>query len=227
VGAQSDIVRHRKAIQDLERKIAEESKKVAAARGKSSKAVQAAQRSKSKSVIDSKHREAQREEEKANRAETTRATLENKRAAEQVKLHSAEAKFAKEQERTQDATIKQLRQVIEQNAAQFKPSFARAPIGSADDKTYELFISHASEDKHFATPLADALQNAGLRVWFDEFEIRVGDSIRRKIDEGLVKSKMGVVILSNHFFAKEWPQAELDGLIAKLPETEEFTILPI
>ena len=43
----------------------------------------------------------------------------------------------------------------------------------------------------------------------------MGDSLRRKIDQGLRNSRFGVVILSKHFFEKEWPQKELDGLVAK------------
>lgn len=79
---------------------------------------------------------------------------------------------------------------------------------------WDVFVSHASEDKELvAKPLADALKSAGLSVWYDEFELSVGDSLRRSIDEGLSKSRYGIVILSKAFFAKEWPQKELDGLV--------------
>jgi WD40 repeat protein len=81
---------------------------------------------------------------------------------------------------------------------------------------WDVFISHASEDKkEFARPLAEALRSHGLRVWFDEFTLKVGDSLRRSIDKGLAQSKFGVVIISSHFLSKEWPQKELDGLVAK------------
>jgi len=79
-----------------------------------------------------------------------------------------------------------------------------------------VFISHASEDKDcFARPLAEALRTRGLRVWFDEFTLRVGDSLRRSIDRGLAHASFGVVIISPSFLAKEWPQKELDGLVAR------------
>ena len=79
-----------------------------------------------------------------------------------------------------------------------------------------MFISHASEDKDcFARPLAEALRTRGLRVWFDEFTLRVGDSLRRSIDRGLAHASFGVVIISPSFLAKEWPQKELDGLVAR------------
>jgi len=81
---------------------------------------------------------------------------------------------------------------------------------------YDLFISHASEDKDaFVRPLANALRSAGLTVWYDEFTLRLGDSLRYSIDRGLAQSRFGVVVLSPSFFAKEWPQAELNGLFAR------------
>jgi len=81
---------------------------------------------------------------------------------------------------------------------------------------YDAFICHASEDKsHVVKPLARQLSRIGCDVWYDEFEVRVGDSLRRSIDKGLSRSRFGIVVLSNHFFAKEWPKYELDGLIAR------------
>jgi len=83
-------------------------------------------------------------------------------------------------------------------------------------KQWDVFISHASEDKNsFVRPLAEALQASGLSPWYDETALTVGDSLRRKIDEGLANSRYGIVVLSHSFFAKEWPQQELDGLLGK------------
>ena len=92
---------------------------------------------------------------------------------------------------------------------------------------YDVFISHASEDKQdVARPLAERLNQLGLRVWLDESELVLGDSLRRNIDSGLSKSKYGVVILSNSFFEKEWTQKELDGLVAR-EDGKAKVILPI
>lgn len=97
----------------------------------------------------------------------------------------------------------------------------------ADRDEYDVFISHATEDKDdVVRPLANALVAAGLRVWYDEFELRIGDSLRRKIDTGLAQSRFGVVVLSHSFFAKNWPQYELDGLVTR-EMTGEQVILPI
>jgi len=84
------------------------------------------------------------------------------------------------------------------------------------DYQYDVFIAHASEDKDtIARPLAKLLQALGLKVWFDEFSLQVGDSLSRSIDKGLALSRFGVVILSKSFFKKEWPEYELRGLVSK------------
>jgi len=92
---------------------------------------------------------------------------------------------------------------------------------------WDVFICHAWEDKEsFVRPLAKALEAKGLRVWFDEFTLTVGDSLRRSIDRGLANSRYGIVVLSPKFFAKEWPQKELDGLASREVSGEKV-ILPI
>ena len=74
---------------------------------------------------------------------------------------------------------------------------------------YDAFVSHASEDKdEFVKPLVEALQDAGYKVWYDEFTLKVGDSLRRSIDNGLTNSRYGIVVFSNAFFAKNWTQYE-------------------
>lgn len=96
-----------------------------------------------------------------------------------------------------------------------------------EEKEYDVFISHASEDKdEVVRPLVYALQGEGLTVWYDEFEMKIGDSLRRKIDKGLVNSKFGIVVLSKDFIKKGWTNYELDGIVSKAV-TGEQVILPI
>jgi len=96
-----------------------------------------------------------------------------------------------------------------------------------DTKRYDVFISHASEDKNeVVRPLAHALQGEGLSVWYDEFEMKIGDSLRRKIDKGLANSRFGIVVLSKDFIKKGWTNYELDGIITKVVSGEQV-ILPI
>ena len=82
---------------------------------------------------------------------------------------------------------------------------------------WDVFISHASEDKEeVARPLAKALRQAGLQVWYDEFMIKAGDNINRFITQGQNESAYGLIILSPHFFANErWAQDELDGFVVR------------
>jgi len=103
-----------------------------------------------------------------------------------------------------------------------------APEEVADDgRTFDVFISHASEDKdEVVRPLATALKDAGLDVWYDEFELRIGDSLRRKIDKGLGKSRFGVVVLSKAFFGRGWPEYELDGLVTRAVSGDQI-LLPV
>jgi predicted nucleotide-binding protein len=94
--------------------------------------------------------------------------------------------------------------------------------------SYDVFISHATEDKAtIANPLAKALIDQGLRVWIDEFALHIGDSLRRSIDKGLEEARFGVVILSPNFLRKEWPQRELDALVARETGEGQPVLLPV
>ena len=94
-------------------------------------------------------------------------------------------------------------------------------------KEYDVFISHSSEDKDSVVrPLALALKEKGINVWYDEFELKIGDSLRRKIDQGLSKSKFGIVVISRSFIKKGWTNYELDGLMTKAISGQQI-LLPI
>lgn len=103
-----------------------------------------------------------------------------------------------------------------------------SPPDIADSKReYDVFISHASEDKEeIVRPLANALKAEGLRVWYDEFELKIGDSLRRKIDRGLATSRVGLVVLSKSFINKGWTNYELDGIVTRTITGEQI-LLPI
>ena len=82
-----------------------------------------------------------------------------------------------------------------------------------DDYQYDLFLSHASEDKdEVARPLAHLLQERGLSVWYDETELRIGDNLVAKLNAGISASRFGVLALSKAFFARQWTMYELDML---------------
>src|SRR4051794_18731366 len=93
---------------------------------------------------------------------------------------------------------------------------------------HDVFVSHASEDKDtFVRPLCERLSSLNYRVWYDEFSLKLGDSLRRSIDAGLQHSRYGVVILSRNFFNKNWSQYELDALVTRENASGERVILPV
>jgi hypothetical protein len=92
---------------------------------------------------------------------------------------------------------------------------------------WDAFICHAYEDKsEIAKPLFEKLTKSGAKVWYDDFVLKIGDSIREKVDHGLSKSNFGVVILSPNFFNKKWTQYELNSLIT-LELSSNKILLPI
>ncbi|MAP62351.1 MAG: hypothetical protein CMH34_01085 [Microbacterium sp.] len=98
---------------------------------------------------------------------------------------------------------------------------------SADPKTHDLFVSHASEDKDgFVRPLVAALERLGFNIWYDETTLIPGMSLSGEIDRGLSESKFGVVVLSPAFFEKSWPKHELAGLRARQMDGQNI-IIPI
>lgn len=119
---------------------------------------------------------------------------------------------------------------VKQAPAQQEPLPHAPPHKNHEHKPaqeWDVFISHASEGKvDIATPLAEALRKLGLRVWYDDFSLRVGDSLFESINRGLAQSRYGVVILSGHFFGKHWPQQELNGLATR-EANEKKVVLPV
>jgi hypothetical protein len=81
----------------------------------------------------------------------------------------------------------------------------------------DLFISHASEDKHgFVRQFVQALIKEGVSVWYDEYELRIGCDLAEEIDKGLAHSRFGVAVLSPNFFklSKTWPKREIGAMTA-------------
>lgn len=96
------------------------------------------------------------------------------------------------------------------------------------NQQHDVFISHASEDKDsFVRKLAASLRANHLDVWYDEYSLKIGDSLRASIDRGLASSRFGIVVISPDFIRKSWPVRELDGLVAVATHTGRNSILPI
>jgi len=91
----------------------------------------------------------------------------------------------------------------------------------------DFFISHASEDKEsFVRDLANNLMLNGALVFYDEYSIKLGDSLTDSINKGISNSNHAILILSKYFFEKGWTNAELQALFNKSIR-EQFKILII
>jgi len=93
--------------------------------------------------------------------------------------------------------------------------------------TKDTFMCYAGKDgPAVSVPLANELLLRGLTVWIAQYELRTGDRLMDKINEGLRVSRYGIVILSPSFFETRWPQDELDALYNKEIEGRKV-ILPV
>ena len=92
----------------------------------------------------------------------------------------------------------------------------RKPEGLDKITEYDVFVSHASEDKAgYVDDLISAFREAGIKVWYDDTALEWGKSLRQQIDEGIKRAKYGIVVLSKNFFKKTWTNRELNGILAK------------
>ncbi len=86
--------------------------------------------------------------------------------------------------------------------------YIRLPSRMPEQFQYDVFLSHSTKDKAVVRPLAERLRKDGLKVWFDDWEIKAGDSIPAKIDEGLEHSHVLVFCMSANAFGSDWAQLE-------------------
>jgi CheY-like chemotaxis protein len=92
----------------------------------------------------------------------------------------------------------------------------------------DLFICHASEDRlQVVDPIIEACEHAGVTVWHDRGEIRWGDSLVAKIQDGLKRSRYVLAILSRHSLAKRWPLTELNAALSGEISEGVVKVLPL
>ena len=138
-------------------------------------------------------------------------------------LQRAISDEAKQQQRAQNALMQSYQRKIAELGNALTQSIREqvqpTTIYSAVETTvveHDVFISHATEDKEsFVNELVEELKKRNVKVWVDDLKIKWGDPLRKSIDEGLKKSRFGIVVISKHFIAKGWTQYELDGLFEK------------
>lgn len=157
---------------------------------------------------------------------------EKKRNEIYRKLQKEQQNEAKKIEKQQKAIITSYETRIndlQRQQLQTRNSFIRQSDSVNDNnEEYDFFISHAFEDKEdFVDEFVDELKKQDIRVWYDNDKLKIGDSMRKKIDNGLRKSKYGIVVLSPDYIkeGKYWTGAEFNGLFQM--ESIGSKIIPI
>ncbi len=234
--AESQKSQAEKKVVALQKKIAAEAKKLSSTHQK----LQSARKSSSRSALSN----IAKYQKETGVIEGRKAHLEGQLATAQEKVHTYSAKVTKEtQVKMKKETDKANKLMAAERAnwqrerdvmdAQLKSLMKSKKVtyskdDHVDQASHDFFISHASDDKDsFVRGFAAELEKRGAKVWYDEATLKIGDSLRRSIDRGLASSRYGVVVLSESFFKKEWPQRELDGLTALETSDGENRILPI
>jgi hypothetical protein len=225
---QNTISRLIKEIANLETQLAAEIKKEVNKSRQLNQLDRSITKNTSLSTLRSKQSQMTRIQEEISRIAKKKADLSKKISDKKDKLTRNQQQLDREQstelrrkeqadkKRRQDE-LKHHQKISNELRNQKRISQEIIPVtNDSVQKEYDFFISHASEDKEdFVRSLAVKLNEQGLRIWYDEFELKVGDSLRRSIDKGLRNSRYGIVVLSTSFFNKNWPQYELDGLVTK------------
>ena len=96
-----------------------------------------------------------------------------------------------------------------------------------DEFPYDVFLSHSAKDQAVVRPLAERLRADGVKVWFDEWVLKPGDSIPAKIEEGLERSRVLVLCMSAHAFGSDWAQLESGTFRFRDPLNKERRFLPL
>jgi hypothetical protein len=221
----SNIDRFERDIATLEKQKSSESDKELRVLKNIDSLTDQANRSTSQSTLKSKLSQLRTKQTELGRIEKKKADISKKVAEKNKQLRKYQIDLTKEQTRERKKTEKEqldfqrnLRREIERQKQITHENIRiqSVEIPKTESKEYDVFISHSSADKEeFVRPLALELQNLGIKVWYDEFELKMGDSLRRSIDQGLINSRYGIVVLSSSFFKRDWTNYELDGFVNK------------
>lgn len=241
------IEQYQRAVSSLDKDIADLEKKKAVSDGKAADARKKAanvsiSKNASASTVKSKMKQIENYTNTAIKAEKESADLQKKIAEKRGKRNTAAQRLQKEEaaeKKKQDRATQQIMRSYESRIEELQNmTVSAAPITPTptvgvekdqDMPEYDVFVSHAWEDKgDFVDEFVDELRSLGIKVWYDTSEIKWGDSMRKRIDDGLRKSRFGVAVLSPNYIreGKYWTKAELDGLF-QLDSIGGKVLLPI
>jgi len=239
---QNQINKIEKDITDFQKKIADESKKENEKNKQICSVNRSINKSTSVSTLQSKNRQIQGYQTDIYNCKKKIAEYQKKIADKSIELgkkkqdlRNSEDTEIKKQNKQQEDFQRSLQRKIDEQKTQLdilihqnyssQTTFENVEV--KENKRYDFFISHASEDKDdIVRSLAGSLKENGFEVWYDEFELKIGDSLRKKIDVGLTNSRFGIVIISPSFVKKNWTEYELNGMVAREMNGHKV-ILPI
>jgi hypothetical protein len=119
-----------------------------------------------------------------------------------------------------------LTKIFRQLFERFRPSDTPAPVINAPKAT--CFLSHSSADKQVVRQVAVALQSLGIETWFDEWQMRAGDSVVGRIQEGLASASSIVLFFSSRSLESPWLKAELEAALHEQILTRKYdAIIPV
>ena len=224
-------------IANLEKKRAEKDKDYATLQNRINSVQKSITRHSSQTTINAKMRNIATYESQQAKRSAESAELGKKIADKKKKRNEAYLKLQKEQrneQAKQDRANQRLQASYESRIVELQNRLALSVTASQQNsiessEENDVFVSHAWEDKEeFVDEFVLELRKQGLKVWYDTDKLQWGDSMREKIDQGLSKSRYGVVVLSPNYIAehKYWTKAELNGLF-QVGNINGKTILPI
>lgn len=220
-----NIDRLERDITNLEKQKSSESDKELRVQKNIDSLTDQANRTTSQSTLKSKLNQIRSKQNELGRIEKKKADISKKLADKNKQLRKHQSDLTKKQTRERKKTEREqlefqrnLNRELERQKQLTHETMKIQTIEKpkTENKEYDVFISHSSADKDdFVRPLATELQNLGIKVWYDEFELKIGDSLRRSIDQGLINSRYGIIVLSSSFFKRDWTNYELDGFVNK------------
>lgn len=226
-----------KEIAELEKKKASSDKKCSEMQRKANSIQNSINKNTSSSMLKSKMNQINSLQSKYSQENKKGADYGSKIAEKRKKRNDAylklqkanndlEKRREKEQNKIQATYEKRIQELSNQALKSIDTKDSNLDV---DEEEYDVFISHAWEDKEsFVDELVEELINLEICTWYDKERINWGDSMRERIDQGLRKSKFGIVVLSPNYIAegKYWTKSELDGLF-QMESINGKGILPI
>lgn len=238
---QSNVSRTQKKLIDLRKKLSKEQETASKASKEILQTKKSITKNTSPSTLRSKLSKIDRLSISLEKANKEMSTLNKKISDEEQKLLKFEERLFTEQQKEAAKLAKIIQERDrnfsgQQDKIQLELDLLKQKTASLIEKNpelheknhYDVFISHASEDKeNLVTELSNELENLGLRVFEDVKVFKIGDSISKTINEGILNSKFGIIVLSPDFIKKAWTVYEFTGFLMREVNEGNKVILPI